>query len=95
LKADAAIADFLPLEGADYDPEAEDIVPDMWACPICHEARVDMLAIQRDEDGEPLDAVICENCGAHYDIEVTPEAKVEAFDPETRDMAELVLVERY
>jgi Zn ribbon nucleic-acid-binding protein len=60
------------------------------ACPVCHNADTDYLAIHEDN----TTWIECLKCLNVYEVD-EPESKVEAFDPETRDMAELVLVERY
>ena len=46
-----------------YD-QADDRVKPEWRCPNCGESHIDRLTINLDEDGEPLDIVTCETCGA-------------------------------
>ena len=46
----------------------EAAVPDKWACPICGENDTDYLTIVGDDGDE----VICESCGARYDIDIDP-----------------------
>ena len=52
----------------------EDAVPDKWACPICGENDTDYLTLVGDDSDE----VVCESCGARYDIDIdAPVAEVD------------------
>ena len=63
-------------------------------CPICHENRMDYLVILEDQN-----QVRCENCGALYEIEATPQKldyRLElGYDEDSETEAQRVCVEPY